>query len=652
MSRRSERIANRQKNNSTSTQSQEIDQGTVKHHILPITQRGKQIAEVSYRRTKAYGRKEVASIVGSFRRRLLANPKIHGSLQVAVYIEGLGWRALSKMNIRDAPPLIFSLSDYADNFKTQYDDDSFRGFNLYFYKEGSTSGRTSAKGDCFFQCLRKVLPAEFLPFESDEKLKEYFRIMKSGGVDISLMPKIDKLTKKYAINVSGDHRYISTKDTFHKVHLLLENGHYTVDEKKTKIYKVKGVFKEERVPCVYRHEGNQVICHYYANGEYNCETVDRKTFHQIYDCPNGNKYKKIAPNPFLFMGNHSSEQPKEQLDDFIKDAEELKKATNGLVDLYKTGHFKKSALELFYSFNKGLEVDDIGEHEAHWLNMCNTGALIWATPYKGEGHLYDYVSRYPSIMNHKTFRFPIKAGTFKKIDNLDNITSTQSQRAVLQVNSTSGIYRVKISKVNPRLFRLNPTNYYTTTDIYRAKNMGGTVELIIDDQPNFLHYPPETMISGDKVFGKYIDLVYSLKEKKVRGAKKILNMLWGALCQKDYTRKMVDKDEPRDVTEEIDSIRPETDDKIYISTIKKEHQFSTPFARLQPFLLSKGRELLSRTMENHVDDIVRVHTDGFIVTHKLDIETGTTLGALKYEGYYPHCEVVNCQKVIGEFTKI
>ena len=56
----------------------------------------------------------------------------------------------------------------------------------------------------------------------------------------------------------------------------------------------------------------------------------------------------------------------------------------------------------------------------------------------------------------------------------------------------------------------------------------------------------------------------------------------------------------------------ETSDNYKIQTISYDNMFKTNFARLGPFILSKGRQIISRIIEKHLNDIVRVHTDGFI----------------------------------------
>ena len=74
-------------------------------------------------------------------------------------------------------------------------------------------------------------------------------------------------------------------------------------------------------------------------------------------------------------------------------------------------------------------------------------------------------------------------------------------------------------------------------DITVAREYGLTVVLIQDDKANFLHYPKDCLMSGSYLFKKYVDTLYDLKLKKVKGAKLLLNILWGALTEKRFINK-------------------------------------------------------------------------------------------------------------------
>jgi len=187
----------------------------------------------------------------------------------------------------------------------------------------------------------------------------------------------------------------------------------------------------------------------------------------------------------------------------------------------------------------------------------------------------------------------------------------------------------------------------------RVRELKGTITLIKDDKPNFLYYPPESMISGEILFKPYIDRLYKLKEQKITGAKNLLNVLWGALCEKRINKEYFKEDGITIPDEhEIINIEPKTEKKYLIKHYNPTSFYKTNWARIAPFILSKGRSVISKIMEPCIDDVKRVHTDGFLVTKKLDIKTGTDIGDLKYEGYYKNGKVINCLKVEGEFYEV
>ena len=69
--------------------------------------------------------------------------------------------------------------------------------------------------------------------------------------------------------------------------------------------------------------------------------------------------------------------------------------------------------------------------------------------------------------------------------------------------------------------------------------------------------------------------------------------------------------------------------------------FKHDFARIKPFILSKGRYKISTTILPYAGDLLFCHTDSMILSKRPDIKTGTGLGDLRDEGY---CESLNINK--------
>ena len=101
-----------------------------------------------------------------------------------------------------------------------------------------------------------------------------------------------------------------------------------------------------------------------------------------------------------------------------------------------------------------------------------------------------------------------------------------------------GIYNaiIEYKKEIACLFRYNKHNKYTHIDLARTKDLGLQINLIQDGTSNALVYEKKTRISGEVIFGEYVNFLFRLKNTKEiisRVAKKILNILWEALCQRN-----------------------------------------------------------------------------------------------------------------------
>ena len=114
--------------------------------------------------------------------------------------------------------------------------------------------------------------------------------------------------------------------------------------------------------------------------------------------------------------------------------------------------------------------------------------------------------------------------------------------------------------------------------------------------------------------------------------KKIINTLWGALCEKKTKNFVCGPDVDIGKNAKPITIRPTDDGLTIIEVIKRDQQYVSGFARIKPFLLSKARSIMCDIMQPFNDLLVRCHTDGFYSFQKLDIKTGDGLGDLVYEG--------------------
>ena len=92
------------------------------------------------------------------------------------------------------------------------------------------------------------------------------------------------------------------------------------------------------------------------------------------------------------------------------------------------------ALNHFYSLTKAYQPSDISNSESSWINKASCHAVTYWEKFKGNVHIFDINSRYPHVMQKSTNMFPMKEGTWKTIDSI-------------QEKPEYGIYRCIISKV-------------------------------------------------------------------------------------------------------------------------------------------------------------------------------------------------------------
>jgi hypothetical protein len=166
------------------------------------------------------------------------------------------------------------------------------------------------------------------------------------------------------------------------------------------------------------------------------------------------------------------------------------------------------------------------------------------------------------------------------------------------------------------------------------------------------------LVNGNILFKKYVDTLFKLKQSGIPRAKAILNILWGVLCEKRTVELMYHSDMDNEVVidddEIITSMKPclFNPNRTLITIQKVNSYYKTDWARIAPFILAKGRQLLSQTIEPYQDSIKWMHTDGFISSEELPLKLGSNLGDIKFEGFCDNCTVLNKLYVKGEFKPV
>ena len=559
----------------------------------------------------------------------LDKKNINGKILTSMQYGNLGWRSGKFTDIGDDDVRLYTPADSNLELKTV---PKVKSFVIYSVINPKAEGGNDIFNDCLYNCLKQMIGNIKTYFDGPEDLKNYLGLGRYDKVPGSWIYKIEQKLRTYQINIRGDYIHTSIVRTEKIINLTLINQHYDIDKS----------IKHKTICKSLSYYEKPIILY----DKFTFEIYDGKT-KRVISKEDRNFYQYDFKSPYTLIERELQRDEdgqiiiisiEEEYNKLIPIINKLKDESKGLINLYKSGSYKNAALHLFDTFTKSINPpEDILQDEAMWIKESSIGALVWATEYDGELYKYDIKSQYPYLMTQHTLKFPIKRGEFQRIDNFSEYFQF-------------GIYRCIISKSSDeninKLFRFNKKNCYTSISLDHAKKLGLKYELIQDSQPNFLYYSRDKLITFNEVFKSYIELLFDLKEKKVEKSKDILNILWGALCEIDKKKYYCDIDKIINIeeNEEICEINPyeNNEDIDIISTHKTYKRYKHNYARLKPFLLSKGRQMISNIMFPIKENIKRIQTDGFLSTVKLHDNKNVKLGELKFEGFTENGHIENC----------
>ena len=558
----------------------------------------------------------------------LKSKGIDGKISTAVKHPNYDWRSGYITTIGNKLE-IYDPTKYYD-VEPDPDDIKYESFVIYTVIKPKAQGGNDMYNDCLYNCLKYMIYEFDKFFDSPDKLKKYLGLKRVDKIPLNLIEKIENKLSTYQINVRGDYIYTSTIKSNKVINLLLQNEHYTVDTTAIKPLLNKSVRYYEKKPILY----------------------DKLTF-EGYDGEIKRKLTIEERNEILYSFSSQyilfdrEEQKRgiqipieEEFKKLIEDINKLKTLSNGFINMYKTGNINNTCLEVFDKMTRFLiEPETILQDEAIWINEATTGSLIWGHQYNGDVYKYDIKSHYPHLMTSKG-KFPIKRGSFEKLKELP----LDYYRY--------GIYRVIIhpsedENIN-KLFRFSYNDYYTHTSLEHAKKLNLKIELINDNEPNYLYYSPDKLISFEEVFKPYVMYLFNLKNQGANKAKDILNRLWGRLGEYDRSKKYDEKEININEDEEITELRPcnKNENVNLIKTNKINKPYKTNYARLIPFLKAMDRKKMSEHMFEYRNNIHQILTDGFLCDKLIHSKIDVKLGELKYEGKFENITIKNCSKVV------
>lgn len=573
----------------------------------------------------------------------------NGTIWVSYKSKFGGWVSTSKFDI--GTKYISKVNFYDVDL---YDDETIEEFVVYIKASSTKGGCTSNKNnDCLYYCLKDVLGDDLSDsYRSAAHLKSLLGIDRADKIDYTRIPEIERRIntvnkennthRNVCINVTGDVSYASTSTGTFKIDIILSGGHYTLKQNDTKrgLLKVVQYFTKVKKFVVYykKEDGNYLLT---FDGE-NELCYDKTQFDEIQK----KEYHKLSTKEADITHEYSKIDVLNIYNRYIQIIDQLKKKSMGAIDLYKTGTFKCTALRMFDDYNKQRETDMIDENEARFLELATSGAVMWCEKgYEGKAYEYDINSFYPSLLRSQYFMIPTKRPNFCKLDELPQYVVYGVYHCIITISD--------ISSKSVKFFKFNKNNYYTHIDIKLAQSLNMSIQLVTDDDiPNAMIYEKEGLIKSSVLFARYADDLYDMKKEGVLGAKLLLNILWGALTESNLIIYRNNKEIILNTNDtDIKFIHPDKNNEHDVfKCTKKMNMFYTNYGRMKPFLLARGRYVIINEMDKYVDNVIRVHTDGFYSKKELDIKTSYDIGDFKHnatEDVYEHIKIENINKIVN-----
>ena len=338
--------------------------------------------------------------------------------------------------------------------------------------------------------------------------------------------------------------------------------------------------------------------------------------------------------------------------DYIIIADELLNKTKNTkfeINLYKYKSIPNCSMDLFRMLSKKINtIENITVDESIRIDRANHGGHHYSERYEGDAIAFDVNSMYLYYMSSNEFTFPINQGEFKYMTNKEFQELKFYQY---------GLYRCNITYKENKLFHPFKNNEYTHYDLTLAKQLNFEINIIENDGSNILLYE-HNRVNGNIAFEDFKNLLYPLKQQNIKGAKLLINSLWGSMCDKNHTRRKADNNNIVEIEEGgfIEEIHTNNDEEntTFVKYSNINQIFRNNEARIGCFLTSFCRLQFCRMVKPYYDRIIRINTDSMLLKGleiPQDIKISDEIGAFKieYKGYIKY-HVLNRKPII--ITKI
>lgn len=542
-----------------------------------------------------------------------------------------------------------------------------------FASKHPAGGNSSKTNDCLYDCIVEALGSVPRVCTVPATFKKILGLSRNAMVPVSMM---DVVEEKIGIRITVCGKEGSYRSEFNSplgihVYIKLENDHYSLmDCEEIRKYETTNkVPQDKRTWLPYGApltiKGKTTRFYYVANGELVVAQPNKYSIksEKIFEgfkrlsvsfgdendeesYSHHRKYPRSSPYHYISIKTDNYEDLVTKSTEYMKEISGLYKESKGKWDLSRYNSYNQAALYIWREMTKQYSPVKPDEEEVKWLSKAENGGLTYniTETYEGPAVEKDFNSFYLSIMNSTDFKCPLKSPSFTTLPADAFHHKDENEFKKLQYHL--GIYRCIVQGYH-HLFRYQKNNYYTHFSIKSALSLGLEVTMLIDGEPNAMLYKssnprePAGMVVGSKLFGPFVKEFFKYKQKKGPGsaaAGKLLKNLWGGLSASKKQKFHVDPNKGFELFPgwEIEEMIPDENDHLEITVKAVEKVFKTPFMRIKPFLPSAGRMIMANLLAPYLDKLLRVHTDGFILTEDIKftkesdfVDEGLEIGQLK-----------------------
>lgn len=582
---------------------------------------GAPVASVSFTRSndKTFNRGLIKKEVNKMRKIVKGkHPDKDIRYMISVYTPSGQWLSDKTFDNNEDPRIISNIELSSWGYKEWTNVSHFK---LYMWKPTQVrniyppkKGGNDKYNNCLINCIYNSIGADNLPagYRTAWKFKKNLGLSKNDMIHIDKISTIED-NIKVKINVIGDYEYTSKAKYLRSLTVVLRDGHYQMEKHKNHDL-MNGVSYKQHQPIIFKYNENED--NYTA---YDGTKEFKMTYKEKYDM-----YTDYKTSDYYLYRCGTNKTLIETYEELQHDRNKLYEESKHEIDLHKAqGSYKKCFFRMLTDDIKHIEPPEkISVYEEYWLIDATKSALVFGDPCEWtKCYVSDKNSAYPHAM--LKMNFPTQHGTFQTITN-DDISQYFKY----------GIYRCEIQKSNDkmidRLFLFNSKNMYTHYDLEIAKLLNLKVDMICDEDPNFLCYTGKYK-RGVDLFGKTIKRLYDMKKNNVHKAKNILSCGWGGICEKNRKKYATNGDDmPADA--EIISFECFNDDNVKCHYAMPGKYFKHRLARMKPFILAYCRLQMVKDILPVNEFVIRCATDSIASTKPLKhLSYGHNIGQYKHE---------------------